>query len=45
VVSLLLAGLAGVLASLSPCVLPILPIVLAAAGAEHRLGPLAMASR
>jgi len=42
-VSLLLAGLAGMLASLSPCVLPILPIVLAAAGAEHRLGPLALA--
>lgn len=42
--SLLLAGLAGILASLSPCVLPILPIVLAAAGAEHRLGPLALAS-
>lgn len=41
--SLLLAGLAGMLASLSPCVLPILPIVLAAAGAEHRLGPLALA--
>jgi cytochrome c biogenesis protein CcdA len=42
-ISLLLAGLAGVLASLSPCVLPILPIVLAAAGAEHRFGPLALA--
>ncbi|HWT08713.1 MAG TPA: cytochrome c biogenesis protein CcdA [Roseomonas sp.] len=42
--SLLLAGLAGILASLSPCVLPILPIVLAAAGAEHRLGPLALAA-
>lgn len=42
-VSLLLAGLAGMLASLSPCVLPILPIVLASAGAEHRLGPLALA--
>lgn len=41
--TLLLAGLAGILASLSPCVLPILPIVLAAAGAEHRLGPLALA--
>lgn len=41
---LLLAGLAGMLASLSPCVLPILPIVLAAAGAEHRLGPLALAA-
>jgi cytochrome c biogenesis protein CcdA len=43
VASLLLASLAGVLASLSPCVLPILPIVLAAAAAEHRLGPLALA--
>jgi cytochrome c-type biogenesis protein len=43
VLSLALAGLAGLLASLSPCVLPILPIVLAAAGAEHRLGPLALA--
>lgn len=41
--ALFLAGLAGVLASLSPCVLPILPIVLAAAGAEHRFGPLALA--
>lgn len=40
---LALAGLAGILASLSPCVLPILPIVLAAALAEHRLGPLALA--
>jgi cytochrome c biogenesis protein CcdA len=42
--TLLLAGLAGILASLSPCVLPILPIVLAAAAAEHRLGPLALAA-
>lgn len=42
--SLILAWLAGVLASLSPCVLPILPIVLAAAGAEHRFGPLALAA-
>lgn len=42
-IALLLAGLAGILASLSPCVLPILPIVLAAAGAEHRFGPLALA--
>jgi cytochrome c biogenesis protein CcdA len=41
---ILLAGLAGILASLSPCVLPILPVVLAAAGAEHRLGPLALAA-
>jgi len=44
VLSFLLAGLAGMLASLSPCVLPILPIVLAAAASEHRLGPLALAS-
>lgn len=42
--ALLLAALAGILASLSPCVLPILPIVLAAAGAEHRMGPLALAA-
>jgi cytochrome c biogenesis protein CcdA len=43
-VSLLLAGLAGTLASLSPCVLPILPIVLAAAGADSRFGPVALAA-
>lgn len=42
--TLLLAGLAGILASLSPCVLPLLPMVLAAALAEHRLGPLALAA-
>jgi cytochrome c biogenesis protein CcdA len=42
--TLLLAGLAGILASLSPCVLPLLPIVLAAAMAEHRLGPAALAA-
>ena len=41
--TLLLAGLAGILASLSPCVLPLLPIVLGAATAEHRLAPLALA--
>ncbi|MFL1464188.1 cytochrome c biogenesis protein CcdA [Roseococcus sp. DSY-14] len=40
----LLAGLAGVLASLSPCVLPLLPAILAAAGAEHRLAPFALAA-
>jgi cytochrome c biogenesis protein CcdA len=42
--TLLLAGLAGVLASLSPCVLPLLPIILAASMAEHRLGPAALAA-
>lgn len=38
-----LAFLAGLLSTLSPCVLPLLPIVLAAAAGEHRLGPLALA--
>ncbi len=42
--TLLLAGLAGVLSTLSPCVLPILPIVLGAAAGEHRGGPLALAA-
>jgi cytochrome c biogenesis protein CcdA len=37
------AFLAGLLSTLSPCVLPLLPIVLAAAAGEHRLGPLALA--
>jgi cytochrome c-type biogenesis protein len=35
---------AGVLSSLSPCVLPILPIVLGAAVARHRWGPMALAA-
>jgi cytochrome c biogenesis protein CcdA len=35
--------LAGILSTLSPCVLPLLPIVLGAAASEHRLGPLALA--
>jgi cytochrome c-type biogenesis protein len=38
-----LAFLAGVLSILSPCVLPLLPIVLGAAAAEHRLAPIALA--
>jgi cytochrome c-type biogenesis protein len=38
-----LAYLAGVLSTLSPCVLPLLPIVLGAAASAHRLGPLALA--
>jgi cytochrome c biogenesis protein CcdA len=37
------AALAGVLSILSPCVLPLVPIVLGAAAAESRLGPLALA--
>ena len=37
------ALLAGILSTLSPCVLPLLPIILATAVSEHRLGPLALA--
>ncbi|MBX9758175.1 MAG: cytochrome c biogenesis protein CcdA, partial [Beijerinckiaceae bacterium] len=37
------AFLAGVLSLLSPCVLPLVPMVLAAATGEHRLGPAALA--
>jgi len=37
-----LAYLAGALSTLSPCVLPLLPIVLGAAASSHRLGPLAL---
>jgi cytochrome c-type biogenesis protein len=40
----LLAFIAGVLSILSPCVLPILPVVLGAAASEHRYGPLALAA-
>ena len=39
-----LAFVAGVLTILSPCVLPILPIVLGAAASEHRWGPAALAA-
>ena len=38
-----LAFLAGLLSVLSPCVLPLLPIVLGAAAIEHRMGPAALA--
>jgi cytochrome c biogenesis protein CcdA len=38
-----LAFLAGILSTLSPCVLPLLPLVLGAAASEHRYGPLALA--
>jgi cytochrome c biogenesis protein CcdA len=37
------AFVAGVLTVLSPCVLPILPIVFGAASSERRLGPVALA--
>ena len=39
-----LAFVAGVLSILSPCVLPILPIVLGAAASEHRWGAAALAA-
>lgn len=41
--TLALAALAGTLSALSPCVLPLLPIVLGSAAAEHRWGPAALA--
>lgn len=37
-----LAYLAGLLTLLSPCVLPLIPIALATASGEHRLGPVAL---
>lgn len=39
-----LALLAGLLSIISPCVLPLLPIVLGAAASEHRGGPFALAA-
>jgi hypothetical protein len=39
-----LAFVAGVLTSLSPCVLPILPLVLGAAASEREYGPVALAA-
>jgi cytochrome c-type biogenesis protein len=39
-----LGALAGVLTMLSPCVLPLVPILLAAAVGQHRLGPIALAA-
>ena len=41
--SLVLAFAAGMLSVLSPCVLPILPIVLGAAASERKWGPVALA--
>ncbi len=40
--SVALAFLAGLLTSLSPCVLPVLPLVVGGALSRHRLGPLAL---
>jgi cytochrome c biogenesis protein CcdA len=42
--TLALAFLAGLLSILSPCVLPLVPIVLGAAVSEHPLGPLVLAT-
>ena len=39
-----IAALAGVLSTLSPCVLPLIPMVLGAAVSEHRHGPVALAA-
>lgn len=39
-----LAFLAGLLSILSPCVLPLIPIVIGAATGEHRYGPAALAA-
>jgi cytochrome c biogenesis protein CcdA len=40
----LLGYVAGVLSTLSPCVLPLVPILIASVVAEHRRGPLALAA-
>jgi cytochrome c-type biogenesis protein len=40
----ILAFVAGILSILSPCVLPILPIILGTAASSHRQGPLALAA-
>jgi cytochrome c-type biogenesis protein len=42
--SLVLAFIAGVLSILSPCVLPVLPLVLGAAASDRKLGPPALAT-
>jgi len=39
-----LALIAGLLTALSPCVLPLIPIVIGTAIGEHRLGPVALAA-
>ena len=42
--SIVLAFIAGILSILSPCVLPILPVVLGAAASDHKLGPAMLAA-
>lgn len=42
--TLIFAYLAGLLTLINPCVLPVLPIVVASALGRHRLGPVAMAA-
>jgi cytochrome c-type biogenesis protein len=44
IATLALALLAGGLSVLSPCVLPLLPIVLGTAASAQRLGPVALAA-
>jgi len=39
-----LAFLSGLVSVLNPCVLPLLPLVFAAAASEHRYGPMALAA-
>lgn len=41
--SFVFAFLAGVLSTLSPCVLPLIPIIIGAAANQHRYGPFALA--
>lgn len=42
--SIAVALLAGILSTLSPCVLPLLPLVLGTAVSAHRFGPVALAA-
>jgi len=42
--AIVLSVAAGVLAALSPCVLPVLPLVIGSAARGHRAGPLALAA-
>lgn len=39
-----IALLAGALSTLSPCVLPLLPIIIGSSVAEHKAGPLVLAA-
>ncbi len=43
IATLAFAFAAGLLSTLSPCVLPLLPVILGTAVSEHRLGPIALA--